>query len=245
MSGNARLWAVIGWVLSGALVLGAYAWWVRPDLRLWRGMATHGSPARASVALTFDDGPDPLWAPLLASTLERHGAKGTFFVVGGRAQLFPEITARLVRGGHQVSSHSMTHPYPNLTTLSRAKVDAELAQADAMMRQLGGDRRAIRPPGGGVNAHVIAAVRARDARIAWWTANAGDAGEEGHGPAPDRIAADTAPALRPGAVILMHSRPHTVLALEALLARPEARGYTYETFNAVVEPRRSEEAKRD
>jgi peptidoglycan/xylan/chitin deacetylase (PgdA/CDA1 family) len=63
-----------------------------------------------AIALTFDDGPDPRETPRVLDILERHGARGTFFLVGKRAELHPEIVARAVAAGHAVANHSWDHP---------------------------------------------------------------------------------------------------------------------------------------
>jgi len=63
-----------------------------------------------AIALTFDDGPHPVETPRVLELLERHGARGTFFMVGKSARRHPEIVARAVAGGHAVANHSWDHP---------------------------------------------------------------------------------------------------------------------------------------
>ncbi len=59
------------------------------------------------VHLTFDDGPDPLYTPMLLDLLKEHGAKGTFFVVGERAKKYPELILRLKEEGHTIGIHNI------------------------------------------------------------------------------------------------------------------------------------------
>lgn len=223
--------AIVGWVLSSLVITAVYWAVVRPDLRLWRGMATHGDIAHPAVALTFDDGPDPLWAPLLADTLERHGARGTFFLVGREAMVYPEITKRLARAGHEIGNHSYTHPYPNLTRLSPAGVRQEVSQADTLLRQFtGGPIRWLRPPGGGINDAVIRAAQAHDMRLGWWSYNAADAAD-----APEAVTeARLRSHLRPGTAVLLHQRCNTVQALTRFFATGEGAQYDYVTFSALM-----------
>jgi peptidoglycan/xylan/chitin deacetylase (PgdA/CDA1 family) len=227
---RARWTALAGWLACSLVITAVYWAAVRPELRLWRGMATHGGGAR--VALTFDDGPDPLWAPLLADTLERHGARGTFFLVGREAMMYPELTARLARGGHEIGNHSYTHPYPNLTRLSPAGVRSEVAQADALLTQFTDQPIYwLRPPGGGVNDAVIAAARAHGMRLGWWSYNAADAAD-----APAAItAARLRQHLRPGTAVLLHQRRQTVEALARFFAAGEGAHYDYTTFTELME----------
>jgi peptidoglycan/xylan/chitin deacetylase (PgdA/CDA1 family) len=74
------------------------------------GSLTRVATREPAIALTFDDGPDPESTPQVLEVLERHGARGTFFLVGKRAARHPDLVARLVAGGHAVANHSWDHP---------------------------------------------------------------------------------------------------------------------------------------
>ncbi|MDB5676794.1 MAG: polysaccharide deacetylase [Sphingomonas bacterium] len=65
------------------------------------------------LALTFDDGPDPTWTPRILDILKEKKAPGTFFIIGENALTQRSLLERLVREGHEVGSHTYTHP--NLT----------------------------------------------------------------------------------------------------------------------------------
>lgn len=227
-------WRVVGWLVSSLLAILLYWWGVRPDLRAWPGIVSHGGGERRAVALTFDDGPHPLWTPLLSHTLAVNGARGTFFVVGMDAACYPELITWLARDRHEVASHSQTHPMPNLTVLPPAAVGREIDDATRLLTQLTGTAPLLfRPPGGGVDNTVIAALRARDLRMGWWSANIGDAAETD----PARVEARLRRALRPGGVLLLHQRGHTLAALTSFFAAPAEPWYSYETFSAVTAPR--------
>ncbi len=201
-----------------------------PELRFWNGIVTHGNPRVRVVALTFDDGPSPLWAPLLADTLERHGARGTFFMVGQQAEVYPKISLRLIRAGHEVENHSHTHPYPNLTAFSHTRIRKEISDASKVLGQLTGTPvHAFRPPGGGINDTLLAEVKRQGLYIGWWSVNTADAAS----PSPDGIIARLHSSLRPGAVVLMHERENSVAALERFLDHDHS-GYRYETLSNVV-----------
>ena len=62
-----------------------------------------------AIALTFDDGPDPQETPRVLDILERHGARGTFFLVGKSVERHPEIVARAAAAGHALANHSWDH----------------------------------------------------------------------------------------------------------------------------------------
>ncbi len=77
------------------------------------------------VALTFDDGPDPVWTPQILDILKREQVPATFFVIGENAVAEPAILRRIVAEGHEIGNHTYTHP--NLGGASAATTRLELA----------------------------------------------------------------------------------------------------------------------
>src|SRR6187399_1964741 len=69
------------------------------------------------IALTFDDGPSATLTPKLLDILAAHHIKATFFVLGEMVAEHPEIVARAVQEGHEIASHSWSHP--NLAKMSQ------------------------------------------------------------------------------------------------------------------------------
>src|ERR1035441_5122638 len=64
---------------------------------------------RACVALTFDDGPDPVTTPRVLDVLREKQVRATFFVVGRRAEQHPELVRRALAEGHLVENHTWSH----------------------------------------------------------------------------------------------------------------------------------------
>lgn len=62
-----------------------------------------------TIALTFDDGPDPVWTPKILDVLRRNGVRATFFTVGTRVAENPALARRIVEEGHQIGLHGFTH----------------------------------------------------------------------------------------------------------------------------------------
>ena len=62
-----------------------------------------------TVALTFDDGPDPVWTPQILAILRRYGVHATFFVQGARASAHPELVSQAYAAGNEIGNHSFTH----------------------------------------------------------------------------------------------------------------------------------------
>jgi peptidoglycan/xylan/chitin deacetylase (PgdA/CDA1 family) len=70
---------------------------------------TYGPPAH-TIALTFDDGPDPTWTPRILDILARYHVRATFFVVGSQVARYPSLARRIVDEGDQIGVHTFSHP---------------------------------------------------------------------------------------------------------------------------------------
>ena len=77
-----------------------------------------------TLALTFDDGPDPVWTPKILDVLEREHVPATFFVIGENALEHPQLLRRIVADGSELGNHSYTHP--NLATTGERTTKLEL-----------------------------------------------------------------------------------------------------------------------
>src|SRR3990167_11229763 len=62
-----------------------------------------------TVALTFDDGPNPTFTPQILAILKKYDIKATFFVVGMNAEKYPDLIKAIHDDGHVIASHSQTH----------------------------------------------------------------------------------------------------------------------------------------
>lgn len=100
------------------------------------------------VALTFDDGPDPVDTPILLDLLREKGVKATFFVVGKRAAKHPEIVRRAWEEGHLIASHTWSHPLL-FCFLTPRRLCAEVERGAEIIRHICGYRpRYFRSPVG-------------------------------------------------------------------------------------------------
>ncbi|MGB7684211.1 MAG: polysaccharide deacetylase family protein [Solirubrobacterales bacterium] len=172
----------------------------RSKRRAWkRAPGTETVPPGSGAALTFDDGPDPEFTPLLLDALDRSGAKATFFVVGERVgdneALLREVQAR----GHEVALHGMTHRRHD--GLDQEAARAELTEGLAAIESAGVTRpRRYRPPFGASSPTLARVCNELGLEIAYWSAWGQD-----WDPIPAaRIAGLVERDLEPGAVILLH-----------------------------------------
>lgn len=100
------------------------------------------------IALTFDDGPDPVYTPKLLDLLREKGVKATFFVVGKRADQHPEIVRRAWAEGHLIANHTWSH-YPLFCFLMPRRLRTEIERGTESIRRICGFRaRLFRSPVG-------------------------------------------------------------------------------------------------
>ncbi|MGY1749266.1 bifunctional polysaccharide deacetylase/glycosyltransferase family 2 protein [Modestobacter sp. SYSU DS0511] len=92
----------------------------------------YSATATRTISLTFDDGPDPVYTPELLNLLSEHHVHATFFVTGEQITRYPEIMRRIVREGHAIGNHSLTHTDANVAAPFRQQV--ELALTDRILR---------------------------------------------------------------------------------------------------------------
>jgi len=111
---------------------------------------SHGIASRQAVAITFDDGPDPLTTPLLLQLLAKYNAKATFFVVGAKAKKYPHLIKEILAAGHFIGNHTFTHDVM-IMLKSKKKLAQEIASTQNLLRQFGIIPLAFRPPAGIVN----------------------------------------------------------------------------------------------
>ena len=103
-----------------------------------------GEPEK-TIALTFDDGPDPVWTPKILDVLKKEGVKATFFMIGQQVADQPDLVRRVYAEGHEIGSHSFTHP--NMAHSSQERVRLELSAAQrAFEAVLGRSVVLFRPP---------------------------------------------------------------------------------------------------
>ena len=111
-------------------------------------------PSKPMIALTFDDGPKASTTPIVLDTLEKNGARATFFVLGSLAINNPEIIQRMVKLGCQVGNHTYSHP--NLKALSSSNVANQINNTQSIIKDITGfEPSVIRPPYGSYNNRIM------------------------------------------------------------------------------------------
>ncbi len=175
--------AGLGVAACAGIAAGVYAYaslW--PDSRLF-GTALTAPPRPGELAFTFDDGPNATWTPKLLDILARHQVKATFFVLGERAKVHPELVQRTVKAGHLIGNHSWDHP--NMARSTPEVIREQITRTQDMLEQITGTAvKFFRPPYGARKPVVFQIARELGLNVVLWNAMTTDWSD----PSPQRIA---------------------------------------------------------
>ncbi|MCE9634213.1 MAG: polysaccharide deacetylase family protein [Planctomycetes bacterium] len=153
------------------------------------------------IALTFDDGPHPVWTPRVLDALRARGVRATFFVVGANARRHPELVRRMVEEGHDVGCHGDSHS-PWTAFFPRGRMEREVvACLDAVRAAAGVTPRLHRPPYG-LRSPAHAGLAARQDLVVVGMARRGH--DKDAGATADAVSAAVTAAARPGEILALH-----------------------------------------
>lgn len=227
--------------LSTWMVVALLGWLIEPCLNhtndrygemLWRG-----DPERLEIALTFDDGPDPVYTEQILDILAREQVRAAFFVVGDQVRRYPWIVARIRDEGHLVGNHTDTHQNLLLCTPSSSRREIDLGR-QAIEEVLGEDPHWFRPPWGMRTPITMRQARQSGHQVALWTFDPRDWQQ----PAPDLLTRRVLENLVPGMVLLLHDangdRTSTVVALPEIIRESRKRGYRFVRLDEMAPSRR-------
>ena len=193
-------WA-LGAVLASHLLIVAIGLWPRSH---WLGPNWTRLPAAATarneIALTIDDGPDPLVTPQVLDILERYAAQATFFCVGEKAAQYPSLCREIVRRGHAIENHSQHHRH-HFALLGLRGFTRELQTAqDTLTSITGQPPQFFRAPAGIRNPLLDPVLARLGLRLASWSVRGFDTriGDVA------RVKNSLLHGLRAGAIMLLH-----------------------------------------
>jgi peptidoglycan/xylan/chitin deacetylase (PgdA/CDA1 family)/nucleoside-diphosphate-sugar epimerase len=138
-----------------------------------RQLLEHGNRDRSQIAITVDDGPDPIHTPRMLDIFRDHAVKVTFFVVGGAAEQYPELVIRMKNEGHEVGSHSYSHPY--FHKLSWAGAIREIGMTRWVLNRILGEKcKLFRPPHGKLSLRSLIPAWAAGQQVVMWNVDLKD-----------------------------------------------------------------------
>ncbi len=233
--------ALGGWALNPRRkvplrkVLSPAAWVLR-----WQGrdrydaqnaLLQEGDGSVPEVALTFDDGPDPVYGPQVAAILAAKHVPATFFLVGLRVKQHPEVAQLLAADGFELANHTYNHQ--SLPALKPHEIANEMRVCDAdIFAATGRHTTLMRPPGVQYNDKMLGVAKALGYVTVSWTVGAKDYDKD---TSADFIKQRVLDRTAPGAIILLHQdTPATVAALPAIIDGLRAQGFQFVTVSQML-----------
>jgi peptidoglycan/xylan/chitin deacetylase (PgdA/CDA1 family) len=183
------------------LLLGTAAYTLVPELFLhYWGIGSWKRHYTAGVALTFDDGPDPVITPRILACLARHQVQAAFFLIGSKAVQYPELVQEILAQGHQIGLHSQNHR--NAWFQSPWATWREWDTVSAALENIAGRQIDwVRPPWGAFNLVIWWWTKKHHKQIVLWNI-------EGHDWQVKQSAAEIARRIlrkaRNGSIVLLH-----------------------------------------
>lgn len=192
------------------------------------------------VALTFDDGPSPVWTPQILDALKKTNTKATFFMIGHHVQKYPDIASRVVKEGHAVGNHGYAHSV--VLYYTPAEIEEEIKYTEHVIREATGyTTRIFRPPKAWVKSDIKKKIKSMGYDVVLWSLNSKDWVNFNH----KAIVSYILRHVRAGDIILFHdsgnvfsleggNRQQTVKAMPLLIQGLQEKGFALVTLGELM-----------
>ncbi len=186
------------------------------------------------IALTFDDGPHATYTPEILNLLTKYDAKATFFVIGERAEQFPDLILELANKGHEIANHTYTHAY----SITPEKLETELKKTNEIIHDITGIYPLLyRPVGGRYDDDIINTAVSNGYKVVLWSWHQDT--KDWKSPGIINIVTTVLSGAKPGDIVLFHdaggNRSQTVRALEEILPELKKQGYEFLTVSELLD----------
>lgn len=186
--------------------------------------------AGRAVAITFDDGVEPGQTEKVLDVLKKHDVKGLFFIVGNKAEKYPELVRRIVKEKHLIGNHSYSHSW-SFPLKSTKNITKELERTNTILSNICGIKKIeyFRPPFGVTNPNVAKAIKALNMTSIGWNIRSYDTKIK---TSRDNIAERVLSKIKDGSVILLHDRlAESDTLLEQIICGIKEMNYRIEPLN--------------
>ncbi len=189
-------------------VLDPYCQWLGP---------VYCTTDEGKILITLDDGPDPKTTPILLDLLDRYHTKAIFFMIGEKVRAHPELACEVIRRGHEVGNHTMTHPQAGFWAAGPWRTRREIEECQQVIEAATGTLpRWFRAPVGHRNLFTHPVVSDLGLRVMAWNRRGFDAVEKN----PKKVLARISPYLSAGDIVLLHeATPIAAVVLGAVLEK--------------------------
>jgi peptidoglycan/xylan/chitin deacetylase (PgdA/CDA1 family) len=222
------LWLVLGAITFLYLALTAYG---SSQIQANYFINSVNKGKRKSVALTFDDGPDPEFTPRILDILSEKNVKATFFVIGKKAEKYPDLLRRIDDEGHIIANHSYSHHYL-IAFFSTSRLTKDLQRCGEVVSQVLGKTPAFfRPPFGVTNPRYGTAIRENGLNSIGWSLRSLDTRAASKYALIDAVISK----LKKGDIVLLHDRlAVTTEALPDIIEHIHTKRLVIEPLSVVI-----------
>ncbi len=195
---------------------------------LWRG-STKGQ----EIYLTFDDGPHPVYTPMLLDLLNQYSAKASFFLLGEKVLLYPGIVERIKKECHTIGNHGFSHR--SMIFLKKEKILREILQTDYAIEKITGKKPLFfRPPYGKFDLRFKKLMDEFNHKLVIWSFLGYDFKET----SPERLIKRIREKIHAGDIVLFHdghsNTPTMLEALPIILSSLHHLGYQMKTLEQII-----------
>jgi peptidoglycan/xylan/chitin deacetylase (PgdA/CDA1 family) len=209
-----------------------------------KGTIYHINAINKLVALTFDDGPSPVWTPKILDELKKAHIKATFFMLGEHVAEYPDIARRVVAEGHEVGNHTYDHHILLYYTLDNLLKEINETQK-VIKDKTGVKTKYFRPPKAWLTAEEKKEIEGMGYKIILWSLNSKDwvTFDDKY------IVKYILKNVRPGDIILFHDsggvfsteggdRHETVKTIPSLVEKLREKGFKFVTITELLNKQR-------
>lgn len=190
--------------------------------------------SKKKIALTFDDGPHPIYTKKILDILNKYNIKATFFIIGVNVESYGDILYDIVSAGHEIGNHTFSHH--SLKGKNAQDIEEELENCrEAIYQKCGENTTLFRPPGG-----IMADIEVGESDIfegydiIYWSIDTHDWAHH----SPQKISDYVVKNTKSGDIILMHDyigkNSPTPAALEIMIPKLIERGFEFVTVSDLI-----------
>lgn len=182
---------------------------------------------KKKVALTFDDGPHPVYTPEMLDLLKEKNVKATFFLLGEQVEQYPDIVKRMNDEGHLIGNHSYKHE--QLSKLSSVQACSQVNRTNELIYAITGKYpEYLRPPFGDWKDRLDCEVNMVEVL---WDVDTLDWSSQNK----DKVVSKVMKNVEEGDIILMHdSYESTVKATAEIIDRLQKDEYEFVTVDELI-----------
>lgn len=233
-------WTLIGIVLAVAFFVWYFCVFFDQAVLTRKGTIYRVETPKKIVALTFDDGPSPIWTPQILDVLKAENVRATFFMVGHHVQKYPDIARRVALEGHDIENHGYAHSV--ILYYTPAEVEEEIKYSEHVIREITGKTTTMfRPPKAWLRNSTKNKIKSMGYHVVLWSLNSKD----WVGFSFRHIVRYLSPRVRNGDILLFHDsgsviapeggdRRETIQAVSQLIRTLREKGFSFVTVKEMM-----------